>query len=74
MWRSSRWRAELARRCVAAWRGAARAARLAVGVPDYDAYVAHLRSRHPDRAPMDRESFHRERMLARHGRGTTRCC
>jgi uncharacterized short protein YbdD (DUF466 family) len=74
MWRSNRWRAELARRCLAAWRGTVRAARLAVGVPDYDAYVAHMRSCHSERAPMDLESFHRERMLARYGRRTTRCC
>ena len=25
-----------------------------VGVPDYDAYLRHMRSHHPDRAPMDR--------------------
>lgn len=74
MWRSSRWRAELAGRCRSVWRGAARTARLAVGIPDYDLYVAHMRSCHPERVPMDRGSFHRERMLARYRGGTTRCC
>ena len=53
---------------------AARGARLAIGLPDYDAYVAHLRARHPDRAPMDRAAFFRERTAARYGRGRSRCC
>lgn len=61
--------------CVqAAWSTVVRGARLAVGVPDYDAYVRHCRHRHPDRVPMDREAFYRERMDARYGRGRSRCC
>ena len=57
-----------------AWRLAARAARLAVGVPDYERYVDHLRRHHPGRAVPDREAFFRERMAARYGRGRNRCC
>lgn len=59
---------------VRAVRACVRSARLAVGIPDYDAYVEHLRRRHPDRAPMDRRAFFRERMEARYGRGRSRCC
>ena len=62
------------RRLVDAWCAVARSARLAVGIPDYDAYVAHLHHRHPGRAPMDRDAFFRERMQARYGRGRSRCC
>ena len=51
-----------------------RGARLAVGIPDYDAYCDHIRRAHPDRAPMDRRTFFRERMDARYGRGRSRCC
>ena len=57
-----------------AWRPAARTARLAVGVPDYDAYVAHVRSHHPQREPMSFETFFAERMRRRYGRGSGRCC
>jgi uncharacterized short protein YbdD (DUF466 family) len=57
-----------------AWSFAARLARAAIGLPDYDAYVAHVRARHPDSTPMDREAFFRERMQARYGRGRSRCC
>ncbi len=57
-----------------AWRVAAQTARLAVGVPDYDGYVAHLRARHPDCTPMDRAAFFAERLQARYGRGRSRCC
>jgi len=78
MSRSIRLRADLARtfgrRLAGAWRAAARTARLAIGIPDYDAYLAHVRERHPSRPPMDREAFFRDRMLARYGRRGTRCC
>jgi uncharacterized short protein YbdD (DUF466 family) len=57
-----------------AWTLAARTARLAVGVPDYDAYLAHVRLHHPGRVPMDRAGFFRERMAARYGVGRSRCC
>lgn len=56
------------------WRWATRTARLAVGIPDYDAYLSHMRRHHPHQATMDRDSFHRERMAARYGKGRTRCC
>jgi uncharacterized short protein YbdD (DUF466 family) len=56
------------------WCLAVRAARLAVGIPDYEAYVAHVRDRHPGRAPMDRAAFMLDRMQARYGRGRARCC
>ena len=56
------------------WCVLVRAARLAVGVPDYDTYLAHVRAHHPDRPPMDRAAFFAERMQARYGRGRSRCC
>ena len=58
----------------AAWALAVRTARLAVGVPDYGAYLAHLRAHHPGREPMGRTEFFAERMQARYGRGQSRCC
>lgn len=61
-------------RLQAAWTWLVRTARLAVGVPDYDTYVAHMRRAHPDQAPMSPEAFARERMAARYGRGRGRCC
>jgi uncharacterized short protein YbdD (DUF466 family) len=57
-----------------AWINATQAARLAIGIPDYEAYVAHLRNHHPQREPMDRDTFFRERMAARYGKGRSRCC
>lgn len=56
------------------WRWLERTARLAIGVPDYAAYVAHVRSHHPERTPMSREAFFIERMQARYGKGRSRCC
>ena len=58
----------------AAWRWLVQTGRLIVGVPDYDLYVAHLQRRHPDRVPMTREAFFADRMQARYGRGSARCC
>lgn len=50
------------------------AARLMVGVPDYDAYVQHTRLVHPERTPMTYEEFFRERQEARFGGGAGKCC
>lgn len=56
------------------WSTLVRASRLAVGIPDYDVYLAHARVHHPEREPMSRDAFFRERMHARYGRGRGRCC
>lgn len=61
-------------RIAGAWHWLVRTARLAVGVPDYATYVAHLRRAHPDRIPMSEAEFARERMAARYARGRGRCC
>ena len=52
------------------------AARLMVGLPDYDTYVAHLRSQHPEQPVMSYEEFFRERQEARYGGNGRigRCC
>lgn len=50
------------------------AARLAVGMPDYGRYLAHMRSAHPERRPLEYAEFFRERQAARYGRSATRCC
>ena len=53
-------------------------ARLMIGVPDYDTYVAHMRQSHPDRRGMTYAGVFPERQSARYGEGTTtrgfRCC
>lgn len=50
------------------------AARMMVGLPDYESYVAHVRSQHPERAPMSYEEFFRDRQNARYNGGVGRCC
>lgn len=53
------------------------AANLMVGMPDYDVYVQHMRTTHPDQTPMTYEEFFRERQDARYGGGNGRvgrCC
>lgn len=47
------------------------AAKMMIGVPDYDNYVEHMRITHPDQTPMTYEEFFRERRrpLRRQGRG-----
>lgn len=60
--------------CRSAWRVLVQTARLAVGVPDYATYVAHMRAAHPGVAPMDENAFFRERLDARYGKGRSRCC
>jgi uncharacterized short protein YbdD (DUF466 family) len=55
----------------------AKTARLMVGVPDYDAYVAHRRQAHPGERVMTYEEFFRERQSSRYGENggrISRCC
>jgi len=54
----------------------AQTARLMVGVPDYETYVAHRRTNHPDQPVMTYEAFFRERQEARYavGKGRFRGC
>ncbi len=52
-----------------------RTARLMVGLPDYEAYLAHRRARHPGEPALSREEFHRRATDRRYARGTSgRCC
>ena len=54
----------------------AQTARLMVGVPDYETYVAHRRANHPSEPVMTYEEFFRERQEARYavGKGRFRGC
>ena len=54
-----------------------RTARLMVGIPDYETYVAHRKATHPELPIMSYEEFFRERQDARYGLGKDgrfRCC
>ncbi|MDN5519852.1 YbdD/YjiX family protein, partial [Pseudomonas sp.] len=51
------------------------AARLMVGMPDYDNYVEHMQKTHPDKPVMSYEAFFRERQEARYGgKSGPKCC
>jgi uncharacterized short protein YbdD (DUF466 family) len=56
---------------VAAW--AKHAARLLVGIPDYDTYVAHRRTTRPGEPVMTYEEFFRDRQNARYAFDKGRC-
>jgi uncharacterized short protein YbdD (DUF466 family) len=59
------------------WRRAVQTARLMVGIPDYDTYVAHRRAQHPGEPVMSYTEFFRERQKARYGGEggrISRCC
>ena len=50
-------------------------ARLMVGQPSYETYLEHMAATHPDRPPMSRAEFFRDRQQARYGGGGgMRCC
>jgi uncharacterized short protein YbdD (DUF466 family) len=52
-------------------------ARLMVGIPDYDTYVAHRQATHPDQPIMTHREFFRERQEARYAVSKGRfhgCC
>ncbi len=51
-----------------------RTVRRIAGMPDYQAYLEHLRACHPERpVPSEREYFE-EYTEARYGSGVSRCC
>lgn len=57
------------------WAALRRGARLMIGVPDYDAYVAHWRRHHPDRPVPGYGDFFRMSEARRYGRsGKAPCC
>ena len=47
--------------------------RAVLGVPDYDRYVAHMRTAHPGDRVMSETEFRHTRMNERYNR-TSRCC
>ncbi len=53
-----------------------RAARLMIGIPDYDTYVRHRQANHPDLPIMTYEEFFVERQEARYaiGKGRFKAC
>ena len=54
-----------------------RAARLMVGIPDYQTYVEHRRTCHPNELIMSYQEFFRDRQDARYSTGNGRfrgCC
>lgn len=55
-------------------RAALGALRQLAGMPDYTAYVAHLRAEHPDRPVPTEHAFFEEYLRARYDGGPTRCC
>lgn len=52
----------------------AAAVRRVAGMPDYAAYVEHLRRCHPDRPVPSERRYYEEYVRARYGDGPTRCC
>ena len=53
---------------------AANVIRRVIGVPDYDRYVSHMHTHHPDCTLLSREEFTRQRMMDRYSRPGSRCC
>ena len=49
-----------------AWSFAVKTARLMVGIPDYETYVAHRKLHHPEEPIMTYVEFFRERQDARY--------
>ncbi len=57
-----------------AWADTLAVTRALLGVPDYQRYLQHHASRHPECLPMTRQAFFRQREAARYARGSNRCC
>lgn len=53
---------------------AVRVVKRIAGMPDYAAYVEHLRCAHPDRPIPGERQYYEEYLQARYGAAPTRCC
>ena len=51
-----------------------RVVRAVAGMPDYAAYVEHVRRSHPERAVPEEREFYKEFLRTRYEGGPTRCC
>ncbi|MGX3045588.1 KCU-star family selenoprotein [Helicobacter sp. T3_23-1056] len=47
---------------------------LLVGMPSYDKYVEHMRTKHPEREIKSQAEFFKEALEARYNGGVNRCC
>jgi uncharacterized short protein YbdD (DUF466 family) len=52
----------------------ASAVRAVLGVPDYQRYLAHMRTAHPGDRVMNETEFNHTRMNDRYNRTGSRCC
>jgi uncharacterized short protein YbdD (DUF466 family) len=52
----------------------ARALRIVIGAPRYDAYRAHVAKHHLEIEPMSRTEFERARLEERYSKPGTKCC
>lgn len=61
---------------LSSWQLLVRTARLMVGIPDYETYLEHRRTKHPGEGVMTYEEFFRERQDARYavGKGKFKGC
>ena len=57
---------------ITAGRRARETARAVLGVPDYEAYLAHARAAHAGTAPMSEDEFYAARLRAKYG--GFKCC
>lgn len=58
-------------------KGVKQTGRLMIGIPDYDTYVQHRQTTHPDLPVMSYQEFFRERQDSRYGFSNGRfrgCC
>jgi uncharacterized short protein YbdD (DUF466 family) len=51
-----------------------RVVRRVSGMPDYSAYLEHLRRCHPEQPILSARQFYDDYVRARYGDGPTRCC
>ena len=45
-----------------------------IGAPDYDRYLTHMRTRHPELTPLSRDGFMSAQLKARFEKPGARCC
>jgi uncharacterized short protein YbdD (DUF466 family) len=55
-------------------RGVAAVCRQIFGIPDYERYLRHMRTRHPQAPVLSERDYHANATDRKYGRNGSRCC
>lgn len=65
---------DIAQHLTTRWARATSTLNRIIGAPDYEGYLRHQLACHPDREPLTKDAFVKQRLEDRYSRPGARCC